>query len=318
MTGATGFVGSHLVRQLLAAGHQVVALVRDPARARGIEGAELARGDVIERASLAEPMRGVDGVFHVAGWYKVGTPDKAEGTRINVDGTRNVLETMRELAIPKGVYTSTLAVHSDTQGRLVDETYRFEGRHITHYDLTKAQAHAVAQDFIGGGLPLVIVQPGVVYGPSDTSSLGAALRDRSLPATPPVTYSWAHIDDIGRGHVLAMEKGRIGESYHLAGPAHTLAEALAIRERLTGIPAPRLRPPPGLFRAMLPVVQVLSRVLALPSTYQPEVVRGLAGVSYVASSEKARRELGWEARPLEQGFRETFAEEGLLAAEHAI
>src|SRR5688572_9135213 len=158
VTGATGFVGGELVRQLLAGGHQVVALARDPGRARGLEAAELSRGDVTDRESLRAPMAGADGVFHVAGWYRVGTPDRAEGTRINVDGTRNVLETMRELAIPKGVYTSTLAIHSNTDGRLVDESYRFDGKHMTHYDLTKAQAHRVAEELIAEGLPLVIVQ----------------------------------------------------------------------------------------------------------------------------------------------------------------
>ena len=293
VTGATGFVGSHLVRQLLPAGHQVVALVRDPARARGLAGAELVRGDVTDPDSLRGPMQGVDGVFHVAGWYKVGTSDKAEGTRVNVDGTRNVLEALRELSIPKAVYTSTLAVHSDTHGQLVDESYRFHGRHITHYDLTKAQAHAVAEDFIRDGLPLVIVQPGVVYGPGDTSQLGRTMRDRRVPASPPVTYCWAHVDDVARGHVLAMEKGRVGESYHLAGPVHTFAEAMAIRRRVTGWSAPPVRLPAGPLRVLASVVPA-------------ELLRSIAGVSYIASSEKARRELGWEARPLEQGLRETF------------
>jgi nucleoside-diphosphate-sugar epimerase len=309
VTGGTGFVGGRLVRQLLAAGHHVVALVRDPSRAGGLDGAELARGDVTDRASLRAPMQGADAVFHVAGWYKVGVPasERAEGTRVNVDGTRNVLETMRDLSVPKGVYTSTLAVYSDTRGRVVDEGYRYEGRHISHYDLTKAQAHRIAEELIGQGLPLVIVQPGVVYGPGDTSALGAALRNPRLPLAPPARLNWAHVDDVARGHVLALERGRIGESYHLAGPAHTVAEALALRERVTGIPAPRTAPSGRTIRALLPIVRAVARVVSLPATYSPETLRSMAGTTYLGSNEKARRELGWEPRPLEQWLRETFA-----------
>ena len=118
VTGATGFVGGRVAAQLREAGHHVVALVRDPARAGALAeiGVELARGDVTDRAKLAAPMRDADGVFHIAGWYKIGARDPQEGERINVDGTRNVLEVMRELRIPRGVYTSTLAVYGDTRG----------------------------------------------------------------------------------------------------------------------------------------------------------------------------------------------------------
>src|SRR5690349_13164967 len=139
LTGATGFVGGHMARLLKAEGHDVAAVVRDPRKAKDLEdlGVKLFRGDVTDKASLREPMQGADGVFHIAGWYKVGTRDKSEGQRINVEGTRNVLETMRELGIAKGVYTSTLAINSDTHGKVVDETYHFNGKHISEYDRTK-------------------------------------------------------------------------------------------------------------------------------------------------------------------------------------
>src|SRR5438270_9502468 len=160
LTGATGFLGSHVARQLLAAGHSVNALVRTPTKAGELAalGAKLFAGDITDKDSLREPMRGTDGVFHVAAWYKIGARDHTEAERINVGGTRNVLEVMRELGIRKGVYTSTLAIWSDTSGRVVDESYRYTGPHISEYDRTKAAAHAVAEGFIREGLPLVIVQ----------------------------------------------------------------------------------------------------------------------------------------------------------------
>src|SRR5579883_1075660 len=174
VTGATGFVGGRVVRQLIEAGHQVVAVVRTPAKAKDLRalGVDVQQGDVTDRESMREPMRGTDGVFHIAGWYKVGVKDKSEGEKINIQGTRNVLELMQELGIRKGVYTSTLAVNSDTHGKLVDETYHYTGPHLSEYDRTKWVAHyEVADPLIAQGLPLVIVQPGVIYGPGDTSSV---------------------------------------------------------------------------------------------------------------------------------------------------
>ena len=129
LTGATGFIGGHVAQQLAATGHKVVALVRDPTKAANVAemGAALHQGDITDKESLRRPMTGVDGVFHIAAWYKIGEGSLAEARTINVQGTRNVLELMQELRIPKGVYTSTLAVFSDTKGRLVDETYRHNG-----------------------------------------------------------------------------------------------------------------------------------------------------------------------------------------------
>jgi len=146
LTGATGFLGSVVARQLLAAGHSVNALVRTPAKAAGLAalGAALFAGDITDKDSLREPMLGTDGVFHIAGWYKIGQRDKSDAKRINIDGTRNVLEVMRDLGIRKGVYTSTVAIFSDTHGQKPDETYRYTGQHISEYDRTKALAHEVA------------------------------------------------------------------------------------------------------------------------------------------------------------------------------
>src|SRR3989449_8620435 len=148
VTGATGFIGGRVTRQLIDAGHDVVAIARNPQGAKDLVsiGVDVRRGDITDPDSLRGPMAGVDGVFHIAGWYKIGSKDPAEGERINVVGTRNVLTTMKELGIPKGVYTSTLAVFSDTHGKMVDETYQHEGPWLTEYDRTKAVAQpAIAQ-----------------------------------------------------------------------------------------------------------------------------------------------------------------------------
>ena len=317
VTGATGFIGGVVVLQLREAGHGVVALVRNPQKAGALAalGVTLAQGDVTDRESLRLPMTGVDGVFHIAGWYKLGVlgEERKQGYAINVEGTCNVLEVMRELGIPKGVYTSTIAINSDTKGKLVNEQYRYDGSHLTEYDRTKWLAHwRIAEPMTKAGLPLVTVMPGVVYGPEDTSNIGGTFRDylqRRFPLIPTATYCWAHVEDTARAHLLAMEKGRVGESYIVAGPVHTLAEALDTVATITGIPASRIRLPGVMIKATAALTSVVEKVLPLPEIYRSETLRSSAGVSYIGDNRKAREELGFNPRPLHEGLTTTLAYE---------
>jgi nucleoside-diphosphate-sugar epimerase len=314
LTGATGFIGGAVLRRLVAAGHDVVALVRNPAKAAGLKAAAvtLHAGDITDRESMRAGMLGCDGVYHVAGWYKVGVRDATDAQPINVDGTRNVLTLMRDLGIPKGVYTSTLAVFSNTRGAVVDETYHHDGPHLSEYDRTKAAAHyEIAEPMIRDGLPLVVVQPGGVYGPGDNGPFHetfARYLRRRLPMLPAgAGYCWGHVEDTARGHVLAMERGRTGESYIIAGPPHTLVDVFALAERITGVPAPRLVVPAGLLQRMAAVTGTIGRAIPLPADLNAERLRVLAGVTYFGKSDKALRELGFQARPLAAGLVETMA-----------
>jgi nucleoside-diphosphate-sugar epimerase len=312
VTGATGFVGGALARRLRRDGHEVVALVRHPARAADLAamGMQLARGDVVDKESMRAPMTGVDGIFHVAGWYKVGVRDKSRARAVNVRGTRHVLELMRELKIPKGVYTSTLAVNSDTHGDVVDETYQFYGDHLSVYDRTKAEAHDLARGFMRQGLPLVIAQPGMIYGPGDQGPMHDVFQrhlEHRIPMIPRgLAFCWTHIDDVVSGHVLVMEKGRPGQSYFLCGPAHTLAEGLEMVEHITGVPAPRVVVAPWMLRAMSAIMGALEAVgIQVPDEYSAEYLRVNAGSTYLGTNAKARRELGWAPRSLDEGLPET-------------
>jgi len=317
VTGATGFLGSRVVQQLGTAGHKVNALVRNPEAAGELRaaGVNLFAGDVTVRESMRAGMQGTDGVFHIAGWYKIGTRDKSDGERVNVQGTRNVLGLMKELGIRKGVYTSTLGVHSDTHGRLVDESYGFSGTHLSEYDRTKAAAHDIAERMMAEGLPLVIVMPGVTYGPGDTSSLRTNFIDYlagKLPMIPRGTmYCFAHVDDVARGHVSAMEKGRAGETYHLAGEPATVVALFHMAQEITGTPAPRAVSP-GMLRSMSAIMGVVERLVPLPEAYTAESLRVIAGVTYLGDNGKARRELGYAPRPLREGLEETLRHEMAL------
>jgi nucleoside-diphosphate-sugar epimerase len=293
-------------------------VVRTPAKAGGLAalGVRTYTGDVTDKESLRAPMTGVDGVYHIAGWYKIGVRDTREAEAINVHGTRNVLELMRELAIPKGVYTSTLAVFSDTHGRRVDESYRFTGQHLSVYDRTKAEAHAVAETFVRAGLPLVIVQPGLIYGPGDTSSLRTSLvqyLQGRQPFMPTGTaFCWAHVDDVAAAHRLAMDKGRPGETYIIAGPCHPLTELFELAQTITGVPAPRLRLPGGLVRATAGLMGLVEKLVPVPDAFSAEFLRVNGGTTYLGDNAKARRELGYNPRSLREGMTETLGVEMAL------
>jgi nucleoside-diphosphate-sugar epimerase len=252
-------------------------------------------------------------VFHVAAWYKVGVKEPL-ADQINVDGTRNVLTTMRTLEIPRGVYTSTVAVFSDTKGQVPDETHRYEGNHLSEYDRTKWIAHyRVALPKIEEGLPLSIVMPGLVYGPGDTSGMHTALVDLlrgRLPMTPARTaFCWGHVEDTARGHILAMEKGKPGETYIIAGPRHTFEQAFDLVASLAKVRAPLLHPGPHAMRAMAAVTSLAGRFVKLPTAFTPEALRVLAGTTYFGSNEKAVRELGFTARPLAEGMAQSLEHE---------
>jgi nucleoside-diphosphate-sugar epimerase len=312
VTGATGFVGNVLARKLREAGHEVNASVRNPEKGKELQalGVKLFKGDVTDKESMREPMTGVDGIFHVAGWYKIGAKDKSGGEQVNIQGTRNVLELMQELKIPKGVYTSTLAVNSDTHGQLADENYRFIGQHLSEYDRTKAAAHDIAKEFIAKGLPLVIVQPGLIYGPGDTSSVRGSLLNLfkgQLPVLPRTTAQcWAHVDDIVTGHILAMEKGRVGESYIICGERYETLEAFKLAAQVSGKRAPAAAPP-----AMMKVMSILVKPFdsVMPDEYTSEGLRIIAGVTYIGDNAKAKRELGYNPRPVSEGWVETVRHE---------
>ncbi len=312
VTGATGFVGGVLAKKLREQGHVVRASVRNPDKAGELKaiGVQLFKGDVTDKESMREAMTGVDGVYHVAGWYKVGTRDKSDGKKVNVQGTRNVLELMQELKVPKGVYTSTLAINSDTHSKLVDESYRFTGTHLSEYDRTKAIAHDIAKEFIAKGLPLVIVMPGAIYGPDDTSSLRTTLIDflnERLPMLPSqFGICLAHVEDTVNGHILAMEKGRVGDTYILAGDAYRMTDIIRLASGLTGKRAP-MTVPHQVMKALSVLVTPLDAFL--PESYTSESLRVFSGSTYWGDNSKAKRELGFTLRPFREGLQETLHHE---------
>ena len=312
VTGATGFIGGHLIPKLIARGDQVTGLVRNPDKATGLAklGVTLVKGDVADRAVMREAMGGVDGVFHLAALYQLGLEFKDQMVKVNVEGTRSTLEAALEAGVPKIVYTSTVAVFGNTHGKIVDETYQGEVQSLaSEYERTKWAAHyEVAVPLQQQGAPIVIVQPGGVTGPGDASPLNMVydyyLRRMPFMLGPQAGTTVAHVDDIAGGHVLAMDKGRNGESYILAGPALTYRQMMEMWQAICGIPAPRLWLPGWTAGLSSGLVGGLEKVFQLKMALSSEALATQADYTFYATADKARRELGWQPRPLEATFKE--------------
>jgi len=228
VTGGTGFIGRHVVHKLIARGYDVYGLARTESSATILQeiGARPVMGNILEKESMVEGMRDSDVVFHIAGWYKLGPYDKVRGEQINVNGTQNTLGLAFELDVPKIIYTSTVGVFGDTHGRMVDEKYQMpaDQKFLNQYDRTKWKAHyEVAHPLIESGAPIIIVMPGGIYGPGDESLIAEVMKlfyQYPMPIFPmkDLALTFAHVEDIAEGHILAAERGRVGESYVLAGP----------------------------------------------------------------------------------------------------
>jgi nucleoside-diphosphate-sugar epimerase len=315
LTGGTGFIGGHVARLLRERGDDVVALVRSPDKAAALRelGCELVAGDLSDGDAIARGAAGAEAVVHAGAVYKVGVP-KSEYPAMfeaNVAGTERVLDAAVSAGARRIVYVSTCAVFGDTHGKLVAEGYRRDSPFPSEYERTKTLAHELAEDRIAGGAPIVIVQPGGVYGPNDHSEVGNMIeqaRTGKLPAKmfPDAGFMFCHVEDIAAGIVLALDKGQIGESYVLSAEQSTIGELIDRVCAIAGRKPPRFTMPGFVLKASAPLGPIVGPLLGFPPNLR-ELIASSDGVTYWATDAKARRELGFAPRDLETGLRETLA-----------
>ncbi len=321
VTGGTGFIGGHVVRQLCARGDEVVAWVRNPpkASALGELGAELREGDLSNRAALAAGMEGCDAVIHGAAVYEVGIPksERPAMHEANVVGTENALGAALDAGVGKVVYVSTVGAFGNTHGKVVDESYQHPGQSFTsYYEETKYEAHQIAKRLISEGLPCVIVQPGGVYGPDDHSALGKQMLDFLAGRMPLVPFgdlgmNMVHVEDVAAGILLALDKGKAGESYVLGDEITTMRGLMDTTAKVAGKRAPRANIPTSLLKVVAPFGPVIGKLMGQPPNMR-ELISSGDGVTFWAKQDKAVAELGFAPRGLETGLRQTFEAEGKL------
>ncbi len=316
VTGAAGFIGSHVVRELVEAGHEVRALhlpTDDLRNLRGLE-AERVAGDVTDADGLRAAMRGCDHVFHLAAVYALWLADPARMRRVNVDGTRSVLEAARATGVERVVYTSSIArFGGQGPGRRATESSAFAlGPTGDVYARSKADAHEIAVAAARAGQDVVIVAPTGPVGPGDvgpTPTGRLLLSALSLPAVvvARTVSNFAHVGDMARGHLLAAERGRAGETY-LLGAEDVELEVLARRMlSIAGLHKPVLVAPFGLAElAGHAALFVAERVTRRAPLLTPAAV-AIARLGLAADCTKAVRELGFSPRPLEDALRDACA-----------
>ena len=321
VTGGTGFIGGHVVRQLRERGDEVVAWVRNPEKGASLAalGAELRTGDLSDRAALAAGMEGCDAVIHGAAVYEVGIPkgERPAMYEANVVGTENTLGAALDTGIGKVVYVSTVGAFGNTHGEVVDESYEHPAQSFTsYYEETKYEAHQVAKRLIAEGLKCVIVQPGGVYGPDDHSALGKQMLDfldGRMPFVPfaDLGMNMVHVEDVAAGVLLALDKGEVGESYVLGDEITTMRGLMDATAKVAGKRAPRANIPTSLLKVAAPFGPVIGKLMGQPPNMR-ELISSSDGVTFWAKQDKAVRELGFAPRGLETGLRQTFEAEGRL------
>jgi len=315
LTGGTGFIGGETARQLRARGDEVVCLVRTPEKATALSdlGCELVVGDLADEATIRRGIEGCDAAIHAAAMYEVGIPASKRPAmwEANVAGTERVLKAALEAEVGKVVYVSTVGVFGNTHRKVVDESYEHPGKEFTsYYEETKLEAHKIAKRMIAEqGLPGVIVQPGGVYGPGDTSQVADLLEqflDGKLPLLPfpELGVCMTHVEDIAGGILLALEKGKVGETYVLSGPVTTMRDAIETVAGISGRKAPKHAMPVALMKALTPIGPLVGKALGQPPNLR-ELISSADGVTFWASHEKASRELGYAPRGMEEGLRQT-------------
>jgi dihydroflavonol-4-reductase len=316
VTGATGFVGSAVVRALVSRGAPVRVMVRRGSSLRLLEQltVEIVTGDLGDPASCRAALEGCDALFHVAADYRLWVPQPDAMYRTNVEGTRHLLRAAASAGVGRIVYTSSVA----TLGLRPDHSAADETTPATlagmvgHYKRSKFLAERAVRELAETGLPVVIVNPAAPVGPGDARPTPTgrmvleAARGR-IPAYVDTGLNLVHVDDVAAGHLLAFERGRTGECYILGGENLPLGRILAMIADLTGRRPPRLRLPAG---ALMPSARIAEAIARIAGGREPllttDGVRMAKKPMYFTSA-KAERELGYRSRPAVEGLRDAIA-----------
>jgi dihydroflavonol-4-reductase len=309
VTGGTGFVGSHVVRALLARGSSVRCLARAESRRDNLAGldVEIVPGDLTDPVSLARATKGVSTLYHVAADYRLWTRDPQELYRSNVGGTENVLRAAADAGVSKVVYTSSVAALGLSERGSADEVTPVERATIIgHYKKSKYDAQRVAEAWAGKGLPVVIVNPSTPIGeldikPTPTGQLIVDFLNRKMPAYVDTGLNLVDVRDVAAGHLAAAQMGRPSERYILGNRNMSLKEILDALAKLTGLPAPSLRLPHWIPLSVAAVDTALSSLTGRAPRVSLESVRMSTHRMFFDAS-KAVRELGLPQTPVEEAL----------------
>jgi dihydroflavonol-4-reductase len=307
LTGGTGLIGSHLARALVQRGDDLRIAVRRSSKLDNLEGLEYepVKCDILDRRALRRALRGVDRVFHAAGMTSLRAP-AADVYRVNVEGTRTVLQECQRAGVERVVFTSSVAALGPAKpGSTADETQVFNaGRYGIPYVNAKHEAEKEALEIAAHGLPVVIVSPCHVFGPGDiyhsSTEIVRRFMMRRIPAYVEGAINIIDVADVAAGHLLADERGTPGERYILGNRNYTLDRLFADLGRISGVEPPVLKLP---LPAALAFAASLERLSSRPPITTTEV--RAAGLWWTYRNTKAKRELGFKPSPHEETLETT-------------
>jgi dihydroflavonol-4-reductase len=312
VTGASGFTGSHLVKALAQQGHEVAGFVRRSSNVSRLADTpvQFAYGDITDRDALKAAMTDVDWVFHTAAYVDLGLVNETEMERVNVQGTRTVVEVAQSLRSEQAskpvklVYCSTIGVYGDTQGQAIDETFqRTQTDFSSAYDRTKYAAQQLVDQAAQAGLPIVSLMPSGILGPDDPHfgpvfQLFLSGKLKLWPGGDRVT-GVVHVDDLVAAMILAAERGKTGEHYIISSGDLTTEEMFGLLSQATGISAPE-EAPRSLVRLAGNILDPIGRLLKWNPPLSRERVHYIYDRCVRVNAQKARQELGWQPRSVEK------------------
>jgi dihydroflavonol-4-reductase len=308
VTGATGFIGWHVARQLLERGDRVRILVRQASRVRDLGGAEVVVGDLLDADSLRRAVAGCGVVYHVAADYRLWAPQPEQLYRSNVEGTRSLLCAAREVGVERFVYTSTVGCIGIPEDGVGDEDTPVQLREMAGaYKRSKFLAEQEALRFAEEGFPVVIVNPTAPVGeqdvkPTPTGKIIVDYLKGNMPAYVDTGLNLVDVRDTARGHLLAAESGRVGERYILGAENLTLAQIFEKLAAVSGVPAPKRQIPYGVAYMAGVVSTGWARVSGQEPRAPLDAVR-MARKKMFVTPAKAVRELGFAANPVDGALR---------------
>ncbi len=312
VTGATGFIGGHLVRRLVERGDIVKALIRDPAKGEPLKklGVELVIGDILDKSSFENTMAGFDVLYHLGNVARWWLPQKSLFYKVNVEGTTSIFSEALRAQVPKVIYVSSLATAVERKGDMITEETEQIGKLSSNYSRSKCLGEKEAFRMCREeGLPLIVLNPGVVFGPGDLKQSGKTLIDFMNGRFPAMMFEdsyvpLVYIEDTIDSHILALEKGKTGEKYIIVGYNLTVGELFRQLSEITGVPVPERKISPTLVRLIAYVSELQSFLTKKPPKLTIDMVRAME-TGARGDSTKAREELGLEFTPLKESLIKT-------------
>ena len=315
ITGTTGFIGTNLALKLAKTGHIVHALFRSSQKAAriGHKNIKPFQGDITDRESLVRAMKSCEQVYHLGAFARAWTKDPETYFRVNVGGTRNVIETALSLGIKKMVITSTAGVLGPSNGKPLDEDSIRHSDFLNEYESSKFIMENLIHRYLKSGIQIVIVNPSRVYGPGLLTAPNAATKIikaylegkwRFVPGDGRRVGNYAFIDDVVDGHILAMEKGKSGEKFNLGGINASYSEFFSLLAEVSGKKRRLIKAPVPLLVYASGLLSAATRAFGGSPPITPKWVKKYL-FDWAVSSEKARRQLGYPITPLKEGMGKT-------------